>query len=219
MIKLLIFENDRQFLKTLKTVFKNADDIELVAAYPEANSARLRILEHQPDVVLMDIQMSGIDGINATSKLKNDPTIAVMPKIVIMTVMKEGEQVSLAIRAGADGYLLKSSSVDEYLEKVREVCQGEGPVMTNEVGKLMFGLLRNQPESKFPPRHFDLSMRERQILCRLAKGKSSPEIADELFISVHTVHTHLKHIYEKTGTRSQIEAVNLARDYQLCNGE
>lgn len=212
MIKLLIFENDRRFVRTLKSVFEVAKDIDIVATYPEANEVLEKVQEYKPDVILMDIQMVGLDGIQATSQIKK-----ILPdiKVVMMTILKEKEQIVAASHAGADGYLVKNSTIDQYIQKVRDVFKGIGPVMTDEIGPILFSL-KPESDKKFPPKHFNLTKRQKEVLCELVKGSTSMVISDTLKIEVNTVNTHLKNIYKKMEVHSQLEAVRIANQYHLC---
>jgi len=155
----------------------------------------------QPDVVLMDIFLPRMSGIECTARLKE-----LLPKtqIIILTAVEDDELVFMALQAGADGYLLKRTKPADLRAALLEVLRGGAP-MTSEVARRVVESFRRPAKSREPAIH--LSAREEEVLVLLSKGYSNKEIADRLSLSVETVGSHLKHIYEKMHVRSRAEAV------------
>ena len=155
----------------------------------------------RPDVVLMDIYLPRMTGIECTARLK-----ALMPKvqIVILTAVDDDELVFLALEAGADGYLLKRTKPSDMRAALFDVLTGGAP-MSSEVARRVVESFRKKSPTLEPAVH--LSAREEEVLVLLSRGYSNKEIADKLELSVDTVRSHLKHIYEKMHVRSRTEAV------------
>jgi DNA-binding NarL/FixJ family response regulator len=155
----------------------------------------------QPDIVLMDIFLPRMSGIECTAHLKE-----LLPKIqiLILTAVEDDELVFMALQAGADGYLLKRTKPVDLQAALLEVLRGGAP-MTSEVARRVVESFRAATKSPKPAVH--LSTREEEVLILLSKGYANKEIADQLSISVETVGSHLKHIYEKMHVRSRAEAV------------
>jgi DNA-binding NarL/FixJ family response regulator len=155
----------------------------------------------QPDVVLMDIFLPRMSGIECTSQLK-----ALLPgiQIVILTAVDDNELVFMALQAGADGYLLKHTKPADLRQALSQVLVGGAP-MTSEIARRVIESFRRPPKARDGTVH--LSAREEEVLILLSKGYTNKEIADKLTLSVQTVGSHLKHIYEKLHVRSRAEAV------------
>lgn len=154
-----------------------------------------------PDIVLMDIFLPRMSGIDCTTQLK-----LLLPKtqILILTGVEDDELVFLALEAGADGYLLKRTTPEDLRSAMLEVMRGGAP-MTSEIARYVVQSFRKSGASPKPSVH--LSTREEEVLILLTKGYANKEIAHQLSISVETVSSHLKHIYEKMHVRSRAEAV------------
>jgi DNA-binding NarL/FixJ family response regulator len=155
----------------------------------------------KPDVVLMDIFLPRMSGIECTTRLKS-----LLPKtqILMLTAVEDDELVFMALVAGADGYLLKRTKPEDLRAAMLDVLGGGAP-MTSEIARRVVESFRKA--SKLPKQTVHLSTREEEVLILLSKGYSNKEIADKLSISVETVGSHLKHIYEKMHVRSRAEAV------------
>jgi DNA-binding NarL/FixJ family response regulator len=154
-----------------------------------------------PDVVLMDIFLPRMSGIECTSQLK-----ALLPgiQIVILTAVDDNELVFMALQAGADGYLLKHTKPSDLRQALSQVLVGGAP-MTSEIARRVIESFRRPPKARDQTVH--LSAREEEVLILLSKGYTNKEIAENLTLSVQTVGSHLKHIYEKLHVRSRAEAV------------
>lgn len=167
----------------------------------EAGEAALEKLPHsRPDVVLMDIHLPGINGIETTLRLKQ-----VLPdaQVIIVTVYNDPDRVFEALKAGANGYLLKSTPPAEFLAAIKNVMHGQAP-MTGEIARLVIASFR-QPV-KQSAEEVGLTQREEECLRFLARGMANKEIAQQMGVSASTVHFHLKGIYQKLHVRSRAEA-------------
>jgi len=208
-IRVLIADDHAIFRRGLRTVLAYEDDIELVGEAADGEEAVAMAEENVPDVILMDIRMPKVSGIEATKVIRDSVPGA---RIVMFTVSDEDSDLYEAIRAGAVGYLLKEVAIDEIAESVRAVAQGQSLISGSMAAKLVheFNALmtRSDKQPKMPgPR---LTDRELQILRCIAEGKSNKDIGDELFISENTVKNHVRNILEKLHLHSRMEAVMYA---------
>ena len=169
--------------------------------------------DHNVDVVLMDIQMPQMDGIEATRKLKEKyPHI----HVVMLTVFEDEENVFRSIQAGADGYLLKDENAETLYNGIRDIMNGGAP-MTPSIALKALKLLRNPlPEKQIDSsKKYELTGRETEVLEQLSQGLNYSEIAENLFISPATVRKHIENIYRTLQVRNKLEAVNLAKKERL----
>ena len=179
-------------------------------AFPDANKLLRNMQSANPDVVMMDINMPGISGIEAVQQIKEKyPNV----QILMQTVFEENNKIFAAICAGASGYMLKKTAPQKMLEAIRETYNGGAP-MTASVAVKVLQMFRSQ-SSADKKEYIDLSEREKEILAFLVKGKSYKAIASECFISIDTVSTHVRHIYEKLHVHSKSEAVAKAIHQKL----
>jgi DNA-binding NarL/FixJ family response regulator len=214
MKKILIFEDNKKYLASLRLVIDESDDFEVIAAYPDASNVCDKIHKHNPDVILMDIEMPGLDGIQSVALLRKEFKNV---KVLMLTILKERTQVMSAIQAGVNGYLVKSWPAETILEEISFICETGEPVLSPEIAKVLFNLAKEQSNNNIEPRHFDLSPREKTCLCHLTKGHNYYEIAAELYISQSTVNTHLKSVYKKLEVHSAVEAIHIANTYKICD--
>lgn len=199
MLRLLIYEDNDKLRDSLRILFEVSEDIEVAAALGNCNRAKQDIAEHNPDVVLMDIDMPVTDGIEGVKVIKGlRPDV----HILMHTVFDDDEKIFKSLSAGADGYLLKKSSPLELYDALKNVLTGGAP-MSPGVAKKVLESFR-QPVS---PEATTLSNREKDILTMLTKGYTYKRIAAEAFISIDTVRTHLKNIYTKLHVNCGTEAV------------
>jgi two-component system NarL family response regulator len=210
-IRVLIADDHALFRRGLEMVLDEEDDIELVGQASDGAEARGKAAEALPDVVLMDIRMPKISGIEACRAMKE---AAPSTKIVMLTISDEEEDLFEAIRAGASGYLLKDIPLDEVAEAVRAVHGGQSLISPAMAGKLLteFATLARRTEEERvqqvpAPK---LTDRETEVLTLVAKGMNNREIARELFISENTVKNHVRNILEKLQIHSRMEAVMIA---------
>jgi DNA-binding NarL/FixJ family response regulator len=207
MIRVAIFEDNDHLRETYEMLLNSTHGFTCVAAHPDC-SDMIAVLNHQPcDIVLMDIEMPGMNGIDATRVIKqNFPKI----QVLIQTVFFEDEHIYNAILAGASGYILKNTTPKGYIQAIREVHAGGSPI-TPGIAKRVLDLFKtNLREDISPVEEFNLTHQEKRILQLMADGKSYKMIAAELFISPETVKTHVGNIYPKLHVRSATEAVSIA---------
>ena len=201
-IKVAIFEDNKSLLESLKQLINGADGMTCTGAFADANKLVHNIQLANPDVVMMDINMPGISGIEAVKMIKEKfPNV----HILMQTVFDDNDKIFAAICAGASGYMLKKTTPQKMLEAIRETYQGGAPMTPSVAVKVlqMFRLQTGVEKNEF----IDLSEREKEILSLLVKGKSYKAVASACFISIDTVSTHVRHIYEKLHVHSKSEAV------------
>lgn len=202
MIKVAIFEDNRSLRESLAALIGGTKGFECVGAYPNCNNLSKNISSVKPDVVLMDIELPGINGIEAVAMIKDEfPEI----KILMETIFDDDEKIFNSICAGAEGYILKNTSPAEIMESIKEIHEGGSP-MTPSIANRVLKMVRTRPETGHKE-IFDLSAREKEILICLVKGMSYKMIADTCFISIETVNVHIKNIYRKLHVHSKSEAV------------
>ena len=196
-----IVEDHRDLSESWAQLINDAPGYRCVCTCDTAEKALQVIPRQMPDVVLMDINLPGLSGIECTERLK-----AKMPsvQVLILTVYEETERIFKALQAGASGYLLKRTSPEELLSAIKDVKQGGAP-MTPEVARKVVQSFRQRASEAAS--EADLTPREEQILRLLAEGHVTKEIASQLGISFFTAQNHLKKIYEKLHVRSRTEAV------------
>jgi DNA-binding NarL/FixJ family response regulator len=201
LIKVALVEDRRDMRESWSRLVDSLGDFKCICVCASGAEALRMIPEAQPDVVLMDIFMPKMSGIECTSRLKE-----ILPKtpIVILTTSDDDEMVFLALQAGADGYLLKRMKPADLRTALLDVLSGGAP-MSSEIARRVVESFR----AKGPTRDDSVSLtaREEETLLLLTKGFSNKEIADHMHLGIETVRSHLKHIYEKMHVRSRAEAV------------
>ena len=199
-ISVSIVEDSEKLRGTLARVLNRTEGFRCVSQYPSAEDALKDLPNVKPDVVLMDINLPGINGVECVRQLKK-----ILPEIQVMmlTVYEDTENIYDALTAGASGYLLKRTSGPELLDAIREVNRGGSPMTAHIARKVVQSFQRNAPT--LPAEN--LSEREQQVLDLLSQGLMYKEIADKLQISYETVHTYIRRIYEKLQVRTRTEAV------------
>lgn len=202
-IKVAIVEDNTKVRESLAALISGSDGFRCIGAFPNAETALAKIPLDWPDVVLMDINLPKMSGIECVSNLKSlRPSL----QIIMVTVYLENEKIFQSLVAGASGYLIKQTPPAEILEAISDVHRGGSPMSSNIARKLVQYVAQVAQVAR-PPEKMELSPREHEILCLLAKGYQYKEIADSLTISVETVRTHLRNIYDKLHVRSRTEAV------------
>ncbi len=205
-IKVLIADDHALFRRGLEMVLSGEDDISVVAEAGDGEEAVRLAGEHAPDLVLMDVRMPGLSGIEATQGVKDAVPDT---KILMLTISDEEEDLYDAIKAGASGYLLKEISIDEVADAIRSVNAGQSLITPSMAAKLLteFASMARkdeQAEQSPPPK---LTEREMEVLTLVAQGLNNRDIAKELFISENTVKNHVRNILEKLHLHSRMEAV------------
>ena len=199
----MVYDDNRGRREALQLLIESSGDLEFVGARENCNNVEADILQLKPDVVLMDIDMPGTNGIEGLKRIR---TQAPEVFIIMQTVFEDDEKIFTAIHAGAHGYYLKKTKPDKLIEGIRDVLEGGAP-MTSSVARKVLQMFTQQASDK-RVNQFDLTDRELEILSMLGKGMSYKMIADAGNISFHTVNSHLKKIYEKLHVHSATEAVS-----------
>lgn len=205
MVTVAIVEDNKTTRESLETIINLSPDYRCVCVCPTAEEALDLIPKHHPDVVLMDIQLPKMSGVECVGRLK---VILPSVQVIMVTVYQDPERIFRALRAGASGYLLKRATPDMVLNAIRDVQQGGVP-MSAEIARKVIGHFQAQPA--VAPEVEKLSPREREILNLIAPGFSNKEIADQLNISIESIRWHLKNIYHKLHVRSRTEAASKVR--------
>lgn len=197
MIRVALVEDDEKIRQSLIALLESSDGFRCVGAYETAEEAIDDFHHKDADVVLMDIHLPGMSGTESVRRLKEiKPSL----EVIMLTVYEDDEKIFASLESGASGYLLKQTPPAELLSSIRQVTEGGSP-MSPRIARRVVQSFKKEINSS--PQ---LSEREREILDLLVKGKRYKEIADTLFISPATVHTHLHNIYEKLQVRSRAEA-------------
>jgi DNA-binding NarL/FixJ family response regulator len=200
-ITVSIVEDNDQLRGTLARVINRAEGFRCLSQYPNAEAAVEALPRDHPDVVLMDINLPGMNGVECVRRLKQ---LAPDSLVIMLTVYEDTENIFNALAAGASGYLLKRTPRAEVLDAIREVHGGGSP-MTTHIARKVVQSFQQTGASSQPTE--SLSPREQEVLDCLSKGFLYKEIADKLGIGYETVHTYIRRIYEKLQVRTRTEAV------------
>lgn len=202
-IKVSIVEDNDQLRGTLARMISRAEGFEFVSDHSSAEAALTAIPTEKPDVVLMDINLPGMNGVECVRKLKE---ILPQTQIVMLTAYEDTENIFNSLAAGAAGYLLKRSKSAEILEAIRDVHNGGSPMSTHIARKVVQSF-QTRPTAAPVEKTEELSPREQEVLDLLSQGFMYKEISDKLGISFETVRTYIRRIYEKLHVRTRTEAV------------
>ena len=215
-IRVLVADDQELYRRGLDVVLSTEEDISVVAEAGNGEEAVQRAIECAPDIVLMDIKMPKIDGIEAAHQIKESVPST---KIIMLTVSDDDTHLYDAIKAGANGYLLKDLAIEEVPEAIRKVYAGESLISPSMASKLLteFSSLSRKVEQRQQLNTPVLTAREIEVLKLVAKGMSNREIADELYISENTVKNHVRNILEKLHLHSRMEAVLYAMREQIID--
>ena len=201
-IKVTIFDDNRSVRQGLSQILNGSHGYECAGTFENCSNVLQDVEATKPDVVLMDIQMPGMSGIEAVKKIREKyPDL----KILMQTIFEDNEKIFQSILAGASGYLLKNTSPARLLDFIKETYEGGAPMSPSVATKVLKFVTQQPPSTQ--PNNFNLSEREKEILSFLVKGMSYKMIAAACFISVDTVRGHISNIYKKLHVHSKGEAI------------
>lgn len=209
MIRVAIADDQPLFCAGLQMVIESQPDLDFAGTANDGRQAIELARSKRPDVMLMDIRMPGVDGIAATRAIRSMSDSA-STRIVVLTTFDRDESVAAALRAGADGFLLKDSTPDFILAAVRTVHEGHSVIAPKATSELFRALARRRPEAIDP-----LTMREKEVFLLAARGLSNGEIGSTAFISEATVKTHIRSILAKLALTSRVQLVSFAYENGL----
>lgn len=201
MISVSIVDDEKKLCQSIAAFLNSAPGFRCISIYGSAAAALQHLPSDKPHVVLMDINMAGMNGIECVRHLK-----AMIPQIqiVMLTVYDDTEQIFKALAAGATGYLLKRHEPDELLQAIRDVHAGGSPMSNSIARKVVASFQKIDPTNE---KQIFLTNREQMVLDFLAQGLAYKQIGEKLGVSINTIRTHLRHIYEKLHVQSRTEAV------------
>jgi DNA-binding NarL/FixJ family response regulator len=200
MISVIVAEDLLEIRNSLVKLLQEQKDILFLSAFGNAEDAAPEIIHAQPDIVIMDINMPGISGIECIRKIKDD---CPGTQFMIFTIYENDEKVFDALAAGASGYLLKKTPSEKIIEAVKELHHGGSP-MSSQIARKVLGHFKETKKQG----HDDLTSKENEVLLLLSKGFLYKEIASQLSITVGTVTQHIHRIYEKLHVANRTEAIN-----------
>ena len=200
-IKVCIVEDLKEVREGMTSLLSLDEHFEVLAAYPDAESAMEGLPAWQPDIVIMDVNLPAMNGIDCIKRIKSS---CKHTQFIMFTIFENDEKVFDALAAGASGYLLKQTPPTKIVESLIELYQGGAPMSTQIARKVIDKVRRNETNEAAAV----LSARENEVLQYLAKGLLYKEIADKLTISVGTVRQHIHKIYEKLHVQNRTEAIN-----------
>jgi DNA-binding NarL/FixJ family response regulator len=203
-ISISIVEDNDKLRATLAKVIGRADGFRFASDYASAEDALADLPKVEPDVVLMDINLPGINGVECVRKLK---TLLPQTQVMMLTVYEDTENIFNALAAGANGYMLKRTPTKDLIEAIREMQRGGSPMTTHIARLVVQSFQKASAPASSAGDLAELSEREQQVLDLLAQGLIYKEIAEKLNIGYETVHTYIRRIYEKLQVRTRTEAV------------
>lgn len=201
-ISIAIVEDEKNYNNALKKVINYQDDMKVVAQFFDGNEALKNLSDLSPDVVMMDIQLQDMLGIEIIEKLRKGLP---QTQFIMCTSFEDDEKVFNSLKAGAMGYLVKGESMDKILSSIRDVYNGGAPMSFSIARKVLSHFESKLPEIKG---YDELTEREKEVLELLSQGLLYKEIADKKFISIDTVKKHVGNIYRKLHVNNKVEAIN-----------
>jgi DNA-binding NarL/FixJ family response regulator len=209
----VLLVDDQDLVRAGLRMILEVGGVEVVGEAGDGAVAIAAAAELAPDVVLMDVRMPGVDGVEATRRIRAGNPAA---RVVVLTTFDVDEHVVEALRAGAVGFLLKDVTSKALVDAVHRAAAGEPVLAPAVLARVMQHWSRRPPVPRsLPPALGELSEREREVLALIGAGRTNAQIAQELFISMATVKTHVRHVFAKLDLRDRVEAVVLARDAGL----
>jgi DNA-binding NarL/FixJ family response regulator len=216
MLSVLLVDDDPLVRAGLKTILSAADDLRVVGEAGDGAEAIAAVAEHRPDVVLMDVRMPGLNGIDATTRIT---VLRNPPQVIVLTTFHLDEYVFGALRAGASGFLLKDTPPTDIIRAVRLVAAGEAMLSPSVTRTLIerFGADPTAPRRTAAKKAVrGLSEREREVAAEVAQGRSNAEIAARLYMSEATVKSHVSRVMAKLGAANRVQVALTARDAELA---
>ncbi|WP_405971958.1 response regulator transcription factor [Streptomyces sp. NBC_00988] len=216
----VLLADDQQLIRTaLRMVMADIDDLEVVGEASTGAEAVRMTAQLAPDVVVMDIRMPGMDGIEATRRITEDPSASsASARVVVLTTFDDDDYVYGALRAGASGFLVKDMALDDIIGAVRIVAAGDALIAPSVTRRLIHDFASSRPEPARVRRELTgITEREREVLTLVGSGLSNTEIAAELHISVATAKTYLTRLFTKLDARDRVQLVILAYEAGLVS--
>ena len=210
----VVIADDQELVRTgFKVILNSELDIDVVGEAGDGREAVEAAQRHNPDVVLMDIRMPHLDGLQATRRIVTE--LDEGPRVLILTTFDLDEYVYEALRSGASGFLLKDGPAEQLISAVHVVAQGDALLAPPITRRLIAEFVRHPPQAPKPERLKALTERELEVLKLVARGLSNAEIASELYVSETTIRTHVGRMLTKLGLRDRVQAVVLAYETGL----
>lgn len=209
-VRVLVVDDDALVRKGLILLLQGAEDVEVVGEASDGDEVPAAIASTSPDVVLMDIRMARVDGVEATRRLRSHPGA---PEVVVLTTFDTDQNVLAAIQAGATGFLVKDTPPEEVVEAIRRVARGDAILSADATRRLLDRAVVEEAARSRARRELDgLSEREHEVALAIADGRSNAEIAGDLYMSVATVKAHVSHIFTKLGLTNRTQIAVLAHE-------
>jgi two-component system, NarL family, response regulator LiaR len=207
-ITVLVVDDHRMFAEAMELLLGGREGIEIIETVGTGEEAVESVKRRPPNVVLMDIDLPGIDGIETTRRIRTEAPDA---QVIVITAFQEPGTIASAIQAGASGYVPKTKAADELLDVIRKAAVGEMVMPSGQLSQILERLQEQKRGASEADRRLGhLTSREMQVLQSMAEGKATQDIAEDLVISPSTVQTHVKNILWKLGVHSKLEAVTFA---------
>jgi len=212
LIRVLLVDDQELVRAGLRRIMQTTDELDVIAECADGDEVVGAVREHRPDVVVMDIRMKRVDGVEATKRLRSDEA---SPPVLVLTTFDDDELLSAALRAGAAGFQLKDAPGEEIVRAIKTVAEGEAWLDPGVTGRVL-ATYRSAAPTQASTRALDqLTPREVEVLKLIGRGSSNNEIASELYISDVTVKSHVGHIFMKLGVRDRAAAIVFAFDSGL----
>jgi DNA-binding NarL/FixJ family response regulator len=212
MIRVVLVDDQELVRAGLRRIMQTTDELDVVAECADGDEVPDAVRAHRPDVVVMDIRMKRVDGVEATKRLRSDEA---SPPVLVLTTFDDDELLSAALRAGATGFQLKDAPGEEIVRAIKTVADGEAWLDPGVTGRVLATYRSASPTANDTKALAQLTPREVEVLKLIGRGASNSEIASELFISDVTVKSHVGHIFMKLGVRDRAAAIVFAFDSGL----